>query len=64
MKAQPPYDDYFLDQYGECVLGAKCEFQRLDQWAGQLCPNWRPIAATIEDLKEKVYVTDRHKKRN
>ena len=44
-------EDYFMNLYGTCNLGTKCQCLKTS-WLGQLCPNWKPLGCkSHEDLK-------------
>jgi hypothetical protein len=56
----PPYDNdpnYWLDNYGECKLGAAwCTCLR-NEWLGQGCLHWKPWGVkSFDDLQEMTRV--------
>lgn len=42
-------EDYYLDNYGSCELGPKCQCLK-NKWKGQLCEHWQPLG--IKSLQE------------
>jgi len=50
-----PSEDYFLDTYGTCELGApRCSCLK-KEWLGRGCLHWQPLGVkSFDDLKEHV----------
>lgn len=54
MNVSLPNKDYFLDNYGSCVLQSKCSCLT-NGWLGQQCPNWVPQGSeSFTDLQQST----------